>query len=109
MKDDIFGLGPLEAEIMDCLWVHGPLTIKQIYAKINAYRTLAYMTVVTVCGRLEAKGVLMCHTPGRPRVLTPAVTRVELLTHIVRAHCRSLNASDGERAALLIALSDDDA
>ncbi len=44
-----------------------------------------------------------------PRVLTPAVTRVELLTQAVLTVCENMHASADDRAALLAALSDADA
>ncbi len=52
MNDIVPGLGPTETEIMDCLWAHGPLTVRQIHAKINAYRLIAYTTILTVSARL---------------------------------------------------------
>jgi hypothetical protein len=43
------------------------------------------------------------------RLLTPAVTRIELLMHAVLAVCSNLNASADDRAAVLAALSKADA
>jgi predicted transcriptional regulator len=108
MKDDILGLGPTETEIMDCLWLHGPLTVRQIHARICAYRLTAYTTILTLSSRMEAKGLITRHTTGAAsngaRLLTPAVTRVELLTHAVQAVCQNLNASAADRAAVLATL-----
>jgi predicted transcriptional regulator len=64
MKEDILGLGPTETEIMSCLWVHGLLTVRQIHAKINAYRLIAYTTILTTSARLEEKGLITRHTTG---------------------------------------------
>ena len=38
------------------LWVHGPLTVKQIHEKILAYRLIAYTTILTTSTRMEEKG-----------------------------------------------------
>jgi hypothetical protein len=64
MKEDNLGLGPTETEIMGCLWVHGSLTVKQIHAKINAYRLIAYTTILTTSSRLEEKRLITRHTTG---------------------------------------------
>lgn len=113
MKYEILGLGPTETEIMEILWLHGPLTVKQIHARICAYRLTAHTTILTVSGRMEEKGLITRHTTGAAyngaRVLTPAVTRTELITHAVQAVCRNLNASAADRAAALAALGNADA
>ena len=113
MKDDMLGLGPTETEIMGCLWVHGPLTIRQIHTKINAYRLIAYTTILTTSARMEEKGLITRHATSdgynSALLLTPTVTRVELLTHAVQAVCQNLNASADDRAAVLAALGDADA
>lgn len=112
MNNIIPGLGPTENEIMDCLWAHGPLTIKQIHTKIHAYRLVAYTTILTVSGRMEEKGLITRNTTGAAyngaRLLTPAMTRVELLTQAVLGLCQNLNASANERAAVIAALGNAD-
>lgn len=113
MKYEILGLGPTETEIMEILWLHGPLTIKQLHAKICAYRLAALTTIQTVSGRMVRKGLLTyCLTraaANSARLLTPACTRTELITQAVQAVCSNLNASAADRAAALVALSNADA
>jgi predicted transcriptional regulator len=113
MKYEILGLGPTETEVMEALWVHGPLTVKQVHAKIEAYRLIAYTTILTVSARMEEKGLITRHTNGADyngaRLLTPTVTRVELLTHAVVAVCDNLNASADDRAAVVAVLGNADA
>ncbi|MEO7908593.1 MAG: BlaI/MecI/CopY family transcriptional regulator [Roseiflexaceae bacterium] len=78
MKYDTLGLGATETEVMDCLWMHGPLTIRQIHARICAYRLVAYATILTVSGRMEEKGLITHYSTGAPyngpRMLTPRGT-----------------------------------
>ncbi len=93
MKYVILGLGPTETEIMEALWAHGPLTVRQVRAMIQTHRPIAHTTIFY----------------NGARLLTPAITRVELLTQTVRESCRSLNASAADRAAVLDALSNADA
>ena len=113
MKEDILGLGPTETEIMGCLWVHGPLTVRQLHTRINAYRLIAYTTLLTTSARMEEKGLIARQATSEdynsPLLLTPTVTRVELLTHAVEAVCQNLNASADNRAAVLAALNNVDA
>jgi predicted transcriptional regulator len=111
MKDELLGLGPTEIEIMGCLWVHGPLIIRQIRARICTYRLTAYTTILTVSSRMEEKGLIARHATGdgynSALLLTPTVTRVELLTHALQAVCRNLHFSGDDRAALMASLSAD--
>jgi len=113
MKYVIPALGPTEAEIMEVLWVHGPLTVRKVRTMIQAQRPIAYTTILTVSSRLEEKGLITRPTTGTAyngvRLLTPAMTRVELLTQTVLRACHNLNASADDRAAVLAALSNADA
>jgi predicted transcriptional regulator len=96
MNYAIPGLAPTETEIMSCLWAHGPLTVRQVRAMIQSHRPIAYTTILTMSSRMEEKGLITRHTTGAAYngtlLLTPAVTRVELLTQAVLAVCRNLNA-----------------
>ena len=88
MREGNLGLGPTETEIMDCLWLHGPLTVRQIHTKITAYRLIAYTTLLTTSARMEEKGLITRHTTSdgynSALLLTPTVTRTELITHAVQ-------------------------
>jgi BlaI family transcriptional regulator, penicillinase repressor len=113
MKYVILGLGPTETEVMEALWAHGPLTVREVHTVIKKRRKIAYTTVLTLSSRMEEKGLITRHTTGAAyngvRLLTPVITRVELLTQTVREACRSLNASAADRTAVLTALSAADA
>jgi predicted transcriptional regulator len=92
--------------------VHGPLTVKQVHAKIEAYRLIAYSTILTVSARMEEKGLIARHTTGADyngaRLLTPTVTPVELLTQAMVAVCDNLNTSADDRAAVVAVLGNAD-
>lgn len=51
-------LGELEAAIMQILWQHDELTVRQVRDQLAPTRSLAYTTVMTVMSRLAQKGVL---------------------------------------------------
>ncbi|WP_336216407.1 BlaI/MecI/CopY family transcriptional regulator [Nonomuraea sp. LPB2021202275-12-8] len=58
-------LGSLESAIMDVLWDAGkPMRVRELLAKLNEDRELAYTTVQTVAERLVKKGMLI-RTPHR--------------------------------------------
>src|SRR5689334_16557961 len=68
------GAGSLEAEVMAVLWASdAPLAVKDVLEALNATRTepLAYTTVMTVLGRLEAKRALTRGRVGRGYVYEP--------------------------------------
>jgi predicted transcriptional regulator len=66
--DNVTGLGPLEAEVMELVWAaERPLTVRDVLERVNAKRSpqLAYTTVMTVMNRLVGKDVLRRTRAGR--------------------------------------------
>lgn len=62
--------GALEAEVMAALWAgQGPMTAAQVQAALGD--DLAYKTVLTVLGRLHAKGLLDRESAGRAHAYRP--------------------------------------
>ncbi len=51
-------LSRLELQIMETLWQHGRLAIREIQEHLPKGKNLAYSTVQTMVYRLEAKGVV---------------------------------------------------
>ena len=51
-------LGPLESEIMDVVWDHGEVTVRDVHSALSSSRAIAYTTVMTTLGRLTDKGLL---------------------------------------------------
>jgi BlaI family transcriptional regulator, penicillinase repressor len=56
-------LGSREAEVMNALWQHGPLTVNDVLA--NLTDQLAYTTVLTILRNLESKGCVRHSADGR--------------------------------------------
>lgn len=50
--------GPLEAKIMDILWSHPEMSIKEVQQKLGKEKDLNFNTVMTVMNRLLTKGIL---------------------------------------------------
>lgn len=50
--------GPLEAQVMDIVWVHEQVSIKQVHEVVCKEKGLSFNTVMTVMNRLVEKGYL---------------------------------------------------
>ena len=56
-------LGSREAEVMNVLWHHGPMTVNDVLAALKD--ELAYTTVLTILRNLESKGCVRHSADGR--------------------------------------------
>src|SRR5579862_8890227 len=75
-------LGPLEAEVMEIIWVKGAALVSEIEEVLNRRRTvpLAYKTVLTICTRLSEKGILRHEKEGRAFRYQPTMTEPEFVS-----------------------------
>lgn len=58
-------MGDLEAEVMECVWERGPMSVKEVHQCLQERREIAYTTVMTVMSRLASKGLLASRPEGR--------------------------------------------
>jgi predicted transcriptional regulator len=74
-------LGPLEAEVMEIIWMRGTALVSEVEEILNRRRTapLAYKTVLTICTRLSEKGVLDHEKEGRAFRYYPTMTQPEFV------------------------------
>ena len=80
-------LGPLETKIMQIVWREKSTTVKQVHRRLqdNPDRSdIAYTTVMTTMTRLAEKGILNRRRDGLAYVYTPAVTKDDFETMMVR-------------------------
>lgn len=80
-------LGPLETKIMQIVWREKSTTVKQVHRRLqdNPDRAdIAYTTVMTTMTRLAEKGILNRRRDGLAYVYTPAVTKDDFETMMVR-------------------------
>jgi predicted transcriptional regulator len=75
-------LGPLEAEVMEIIWVRGGALVSEVEVVLNRRRTsgLAYKTVLTICTRLSEKGLLNHEKEGRAFRYFPTMTEAEFIS-----------------------------
>lgn len=60
-------LGDLEADIMQVIWSRGDaeVTVREVHEQLEASRTIAYTTVMTVMGNLARKKILTAERSGK--------------------------------------------
>ena len=64
-----------EWQIMECLWEKSPRTLMEMVRELSPSTGWHKSTVVTMVGRLEAKGAVGYIEGGRARLYAPAVPR----------------------------------
>lgn len=77
-------LGPLETDIMQLVWREKFTTVKKVHKVLQSERDIAYTTVMTTMTRLAEKGVLTRRRDGLAYIYTPAVTKHDFETMMVR-------------------------
>ncbi len=64
-----------EWQIMECLWERSPRTMTEIVRELQLGTGWSKSTIVTMVGRLEAKGALAYTEGGRARQYSPTIPR----------------------------------
>lgn len=89
-----------ELEIMQLLWEHGPLTVRQLNDKLNEHRRVGYTTTLKIMQIMTEKGLLVRNTDHRSHVYTPTLLPEEVqssvLDHVVKTVFR------GSRSKLIL-------
>ena len=64
-----------EWQIMECLWENSPRTLMEMVRELSTSTGWHKSTVVTMVGRLEAKGAVGYIEGGRARLYSPSISR----------------------------------
>ena len=87
-------LGPLEYEVMRCLWQDAPASVPRVLEQLNDRRRkrdrLAYTTVMTVLARLHDKDLVSRVRQGRGFDYTPRFTEAGLIEHFSRREVQEM-------------------
>lgn len=75
-------LGRLEVRVLEDVWRHGELTVRQLH---QSHADLAYTTLMTTLDRLHKKGLLRRCKRGRAFLYSPALSRLEFGKRLARA------------------------
>ncbi len=78
-------LGPLESDVMDVIWEHGEVTVRDVHRALRSRRPLAYTTVMTTMARLADKGWLRRIEEGRAHRYAPLISREEYASSTARS------------------------
>lgn len=73
-------LTPLELEIMNVLWNHGPAGVQAVQSALGG-RELAYTTVQTMLNILHRKGKVKRRLHDRAYIYSPVLSRQKAVTH----------------------------
>ena len=121
MSDKQITLSAGEWQIMEALWRHAPQTVMELVHALAPETGWSKSTIVTMVGRLEAKGAIAYTHGGKARLYTPAVSREQaalretesLLHRVYRgsvgmmvstlADCRGLSQSDIDELSAILA------
>jgi len=93
-----FSLGPLEQEIMNCVWVKKACSAREVLECLRKDRKIAYNTVQTIMTRLVDKGLLQRKLEGKTHTYEPLVKKKRALSEIISQTMSSVTGQFGEEA-----------
>ena len=96
-------LGPLEREVMHCLWNHKETTVRQVYECLKKSRKIAYTTVMTILFRLSKKGIVERMKIGRAYAYSPRVSKKQIAKRLLKHTLLSLTEKYGTDAVVAFA------
>lgn len=86
-----------ELEIMQILWEHGPLTVRQVNEEMNRYRKVGYTTTLKIMQIMADKKLLSRDTASRSHIYAPEISpeevQTDVLNHILKTVFRGNNSS----------------
>lgn len=82
-KTDTGGLTPLELEIMNVLWAHGPASVQAVQEELREQRDLAYTSVQTMLNVLVKKGHAARDLRDRAFVYAAATSKASAMSEAV--------------------------
>jgi predicted transcriptional regulator len=98
---------PAELRVMKALWQLGHGSVAEVRAELGTRgQDLAYTTVMTLLGRLAAKGAVLVDREREPFLYKPAHRRESVLRERLRAFVRE--TFDGEASSLVLRLVEDE-
>jgi len=100
-------LTPAELRVMKALWQLGRGSVAEVRGELGARgQELAYTTVMTLLGRLAAKGAVVVDRAREPFVYKPAHRRESVLRERLREFVR--DTFDGRADSLVLRLVEDE-
>lgn len=100
-----YNLGPLEQEVMDCVWRDEVVSVRDVHSCLIKSRKIAYTTVMTIMTRLTEKSFLMRKKQGKAFLYSPQKTKEQTAKTMIGKIIDSLVDQFGEEA--VVAFSDE--
>jgi BlaI family penicillinase repressor len=98
---------PAELRVMKALWQLGAASVSDVRSELERRgQALAYTTVMTLLGRLAAKGAVIVDREREPFVYKPAQRRESVLAARLREFVRDV--FDGRADSLVLHLVEDE-
>jgi predicted transcriptional regulator len=77
-----------ELEILQILWEHGPLTVRELNNELNKQRRVGYTTSLKMMQIMTEKGLLTRDTAHRSHIYTPSLlpedVQSNILNHVLK-------------------------
>ena len=102
MRPSSATLTPQELELMKIVWQKGQATVRDVYETLLEHRKIAYTTVMTMMGILEAKGYLKKNRDAKAYVYRPTKGKSKVLGSMVSDFVNRV--FDGSAKPLLVHL-----
>ena len=83
-------LGPLEQEIMGCLWKEKNVSVSDVHKCLQKKRKIAYTTIMTIMTRLTEKGFFTRKMKGKAYVYSPKKTKEQTAKGVIKKIVNSL-------------------
>lgn len=93
-------LGPLEQEVMSCVWKKKSCTARDVVECLSQDREIAYNTIQTIMTRLVDKGLLKRKLEGKTHLYKPAVKQKNILASLINQTMGSITGQFGEEALI---------
>lgn len=99
MNTKISSLGKLEKEVMEIVWLSKtPISVKSAHEIISKQRKIAYTTIMTIMGRLTAKGLLKRKGEGKAYLYQPVYSKDRFLAKASQQIIKNFVANFGDGA-----------
>lgn len=93
-------LGPLEQEVMKCVWQKKNCTARDIVDCLSQDREIAYNTIQTIMTRLVDKGLLKRRLVGKTHTYKPVASQKNILQSLISQTVSGFTGQFGEEALI---------
>lgn len=93
-------LGSSEREVMDIMWKHKEMTVREVVSEISVSRKVAYTTIMTVMNRLVEKGILIRESIDSSFIYKPKITKGRFIARAIHSIFSNTVSSLGEEAVV---------